>query len=1182
MSGDFVHLHLHTQYSLLDGANRVKDLIRNVKAAGMDAVAVTDHGNMFGAYDLQTTALEAGIKPIVGVEAYIAPGSRFDRENVKTFDGEGNNYHLTLLVETPEGYKNLARLVSEAFLTGFYYKPRMDWELLEKHHEGIIALSGCLNGEVPKRLRAGDYEGAKKVALKYQTLFGKDRYFIEIMDHGLPEQRQILPDLLRLSQETGIPPVATNDSHYLTRDDAAAQDVLLCIGTGKTLNDTKRMKFYNSEFYVKNPEEMSDVFRPYTLEAVRNTAAIADRITPSVIIDTGLKIPTYPVPVPDRNPDEYLEDLAKEGLEKRLAHPAPYPAGSKPPKTRAEYDERLTWELSVILKMGLSSYFLIVWDFIKYAKDEGIPVGPGRGSAAGSLVAWALGITDVDPLRYDLLFERFLNPDRVSMPDIDVDLCERRRGEVIEYVRRKYGRENVGQIITFNSMKARAVIRDVGRVLDVPLAEVNRLCSLIPANPGKPTMLAEARRDVKELADALRDNETYRRLFDLGERLEGVSRHAGVHAAGVLIAPRPLVEYLPLYRNSNDEITTQFEMKSVDRMGLLKMDFLGLITLTILDDALGFVERKTGVRPDLSTIPLDDAEVFRLFADGRTDGIFQFESSGMRDLLRRVRPDVFEDLAALNALYRPGALDAGTVEIYIERRRGKKFEYPLPQLEPILKETYGILVYQEQVMLAARAVAGYSPGEADKLRKAIGKKDDALLKAEGDKFMKKAAAAGTPKKKAEELWALILPFGRYGFNKSHSVVYALLAYRTAWMKVHHPVEFLAATLTASSGSSDDVVKYVNTCREMKIAVLPPDVNKSELSFTPDGDSIRFGLGAVKGVGDGSVNSVLDARRGEGPFRSLTDFCSRVDLRLNNRRVIEALVKSGCFDTLGKTRAALLDGLEMAVDVAAAAREAATSNQSLLFDVPKDAHVEDRFGDKPEMSADEKIRFEKETLGFYITGHPLTRFEDEIRMFGDATCETLHERLDAPVKLVGLVSSIKKNQIKRGQNEGKTMAKAVVEDLTGTVAVTVFASLLERINGWFVPGKAILVTGTVRSSMQIGGSAASGEHEGESSSMPIEVIAREIQPLEGMKEQGARHVVVAPSNFDTFDEKSLGEILRRFPGSTPVFLEMRRSGQFAAPLKLSSEFWVRPTPEFTASMETLLGPGSVRYGYAPPA
>jgi DNA polymerase III subunit alpha len=1182
MPGDFVHLHLHTQYSLLDGANRVKDLIQKVKASGMDAVAVTDHGNMFGAYDLQTTALEAGVKPIVGVEAYIAPGSRFDRETVKTFDGEGNNYHLTLLVETPEGYKNLARLVSEAFLSGFYYKPRMDWELLEKHHEGIIALSGCLNGEVAKRLRAGDYGGAKKTALKYEALFGKDHYFIEIMDHGLPEQREILPDLLRLSKETGIPPVATNDSHYLTRDDAAAQDVLLCIGTGKVLTDTKRLKFYNSEFYVKNPEEMSDVFRPHSLEAVRNTAAVADRITPSVIVDTGLKIPAYPVPVPEKSPDEYLEDLAKEGLDRRLARPAPLVAGGKPSKSRAEYDERLAWELSVILKMGLSSYFLIVWDFIKYAKDEGIPVGPGRGSAAGSLVAWALGITDVDPLRYDLLFERFLNPDRISMPDIDVDLCERRRGEVIEYVRRKYGRENVGQIITFNSMKARAVIRDVGRVLDVPLAEVNRLCSLIPSNPGKPTMLAEARRDVRELAEALRENETYRRLFDLGERLEGVSRHAGVHAAGVLIAPKPLVEYLPLYRNSNDEITTQFEMKAVDRMGLLKMDFLGLITLTILDDALAFVEKKTGARPDLSTIPLDDAEVYRLFADGRTDGVFQFESSGMRDLLRRVKPEVFEDLAALNALYRPGALDAGTVEVYIERRRGKKFEYPLPQLEPILRETYGILVYQEQVMLAARAVAGYSPGEADKLRKAIGKKDDALLKAEGDKFMRKAAAAGTPKRKAEELWALILPFGRYGFNKSHSVVYALLAYRTAWMKVHHPVEFLAATLTAASGSSDDVVKYVNTCREMKIPVLPPDVNKSELSFTPDGGAIRFGLGAVKGVGEGAVASVLAARAGDGPFRSLTDFCSRVDLRLNNRRVIEALVKSGCFDSLGKTRAALLDGLDTAIEVAVAAREAATSTQSLLFDVPKEDQTEDRFAEKPEWSADEKIRFEKETLGFYITGHPLARFEDEIRMFGDGTCEMLHERLDEPVRLVCLVSSIKKNQIKKGQNEGKMMAKAVVEDLTGSVPVTVFASLLERINGWLAPGKPVLVTGTVRSSLPVGAGGASGEHESENASMPIEIIVRDIQPLEGMKEQGAKQVVIAPSNFDTFDEVAMGEILRRFPGSTPVFLEMRRSGQFAAPLRLSSQFWVRPTPDFTASMETLLGPGSVRYGYAPSA
>jgi len=542
-----------------------------------------------------------------------------------------------------------------------------------------------------------------------------------------------------------------------------------------------------------------------------------------------------------------------------------------------------------------------------------------------------------------------------------------------------------------------------------------------------------------------------------------------------------------------------------------------------------------------------------------------------------VKPEVFDDLAALNALYRPGALDAGTVEVYIQRRRGTKFEYLLPQLEPILRETHGVLVYQEQVMLAARAVAGYTPGEADKLRKAIGKKDEALLKAEGDKFIKKAVANGTSKKKADELWALILPFGRYGFNKSHSVVYALLAYRTAWMKVHYPVEFLAATLTACSGSSDDVVKYVNTCREMKISVLPPDVNASDLSFAPDGPAIRFGLGAVKGVGEGAVASVLAARAGDGPFKSLTDFCSRVDLRLNNKRVIEALIKSGCFDSLGKSRAAFLGGLDHAVDVAAAAREAAASGQSLLFDAPEETQIEDQFPDVPEWSVDEKIRYEKETLGFYITGHPLARFEDEIRMFGDVTCETLRDRLDAPVKLVGLVGAIKKNQIKKGQNEGKMMAKAVVEDLTGSVPVTVFASLLERVGSWFAPGRAVLVTGTVRLSMAPGGGTHDAS-EGETAGIPIELIAREIQPLEGMREQSAREVVISPPNFDTFDESAMGQILRRYPGSMPVFLEMRRSGQFEARQKIDPRLWVRPTPDFTADLEKLLGPKSVRYNY----
>jgi DNA polymerase-3 subunit alpha len=1180
MPSDFVHLHLHTQYSLLDGANRVKDLIHRVKTLGMDAVAVTDHGNMFGAYELQTAALEAGVKPILGVEAYVAPGSRFDRETVRTFDGEGNNYHLTLLVETPEGYRNLTRLVSEAYLTGFYYRPRMDWELLERYHGGLIALSGCLNSEVSKRLRAGDYGGARQTALKYRDLFGADRYFIEVMDHGLPEQRQILPELFRLSKETGIPPVATNDAHYLTRDDASAQDVLLCIGMGKTLNDAKRMRFGSSEFYVKSPAEMSEVFRSWSAESVRNAAAIAERVQPGVIVDTGLKIPTFPVPEGEGGLEEYLEKLAAEGLLGRLEPLAADLAAGRTKHRREEYDERLKWELGVIRKMGLSSYFLIVWDFIKFARDNGIPVGPGRGSAAGSLVAWSLGITEVDPLAYDLLFERFLNPDRVSMPDIDVDLCERRRGEVIEYVRQKYGRENVGQIITFNSMKARAVIRDVGRVLEVPLQEVNRLCAMIPASPGKTVTLADARRSVKELSEALQGNETYRRLFDVAERLEGVSRHAGVHAAGVLIAPKPLVEYLPLYRNNNEEITTQYEMKSVDRMGLLKMDFLGLITLTILDDALRFVEKRTGTRPDLTRIPLDDPEVYRLFSEGRTDGVFQFESSGMRDLLRRANPGVFEDLCALNALYRPGALDAGTVEIYIERRRGKSFEYPLPQLEPILRETYGILVYQEQVMRAARAVAGYSPGEADKLRKAIGKKDDALLKAEGAKFLRKAVAAGTPKKKAEELWALILPFGRYGFNKSHSVVYALLAYRTAWMKVHFPVEFLAATLTANSGRSDDVVRYVNTCREMRIPVLPPDVNASDFSFTPDAGAIRFGLGAVKGVGEGAVASILEARTSDGPFRSLTDFCARVDLRLNNRKVIEALVKSGSFDSLGRSRATLLAGLPTAVDVAAAHREAKTSSQSVLFEVAPDVSLEDRFPDLPEGHAEERIRHEKETLGFYITGHPLARYEEEIRLFGDVTAATAHERIDQPVRLVGLVAALKKTQIKKGQNEGKVMAKATFEDLTGSVPVTIFAGLLERVGAWLKAGLPVRVSGTVRSSFAPGTPAP---EEGEGSAVPVEIIARELEPLEGLREQSAREVLLVASIPETLDETFAGvkELLEASPGNVPVSFELRRAGHFEARVKLGPRYAVRPTPDLTARLESLLGPKSVRYQVTSP-
>ncbi len=1173
MAGDFVHLHLHTEYSLLDGANRLKDLIKYVSKSGMPAVAVTDHGNMFGAYDFQTMALEHGVKPIIGVEAYVAPKSRFDRDSIRPGgDGEANNYHLTLLVENPKGYKNLCRLVSEAFLTGFYYKPRMDFELLEKHHEGLIALSGCLNSEVCRKLLASDYEGAKKTALKYLALFGKDRYFIELMDHGLPEQRKILPDLLTLSKETGIPVVATNDSHYLTRSDAEAQDVLLCIGMGKKYTDAKRMKFYNSEFYVKNPDEMKESFRHVSLDAVTNSVAVAEKVTPKVITDTGLKIPTFPVKAPYENASEYLEALAQEGLEKHLAEAAEFPEAAGKNHTRQEYADRLQWELGVIRKMGLSSYFLIVWDFIRHAKESDIPVGPGRGSAAGSLVAWTLGITEVDPLRYDLLFERFLNPDRISMPDIDVDLCERRRGEVIEYVREKYGRENVGQIITFNSLKARAAVRDVGRALDIPLEHVNKLCSLIPNNPGKPATLVDSMRDVKELSEKVHSSKDFERLFDLAGRLEGLSRHAGVHAAGVLIAPAPLVEFLPLYRNNNDEITTQYEMKSVDKMGLLKMDFLGLITLTILDDAVKMVERRTGKKPNLAHIPLDDPDVFRLFSEGRTDGVFQFESSGMKDLLRRVQPSVFDDLAALNALYRPGALDAGTVDVYIERRRGKKFEYPLPQLEPILKDTYGVLVYQEQVMLAARAVAAYSPGEADKLRKAIGKKDDALLKSEGEKFLEKAIKAGTPKAKAEELWSLILPFGRYGFNKSHSVVYALLAYRTAWMKTHYPVEFMAATLTASSSKSDDVAKYVASCKEMRISILQPDVNRSGLYFSPEGDAIRFGLGAVKGVGENAVRSVLAARAEGGLFTSLTEFCSRVDLRLNNRKVLEALIHSGSFDLFGKNRATLSEGLERAMGAGASERDRKNSEQNLLFDLETIGDLKDDFPDVPEWPDERKANLEKEALGFFLTHHPLAEFEDDIAFLGDCTIEGARERLDQNVRIAGIISSLKRNQIKKGQNEGKTMAKLVLDDLSGSVAVTVFAGLFEKTGSWLTTGETVLVNGTVRAT-----NPAAGEGEPESTAaVPIELIAREIQPLKGLRESMAAQVLLKVSLAELFDDVfgELRGVLEEHPGNVPVIIEVRRPGQFNAQIQLSRRFSVRPNTVLTLELKRLLGPKNV--------
>lgn len=1159
MPGDFVHLHLHSQYSLLDGANRLPELCKRVAQLGMPAVAVTDHGNMFGAFTFYHEALKHGVRPIVGVEAYIAPASRRDREaQAARESGEGYAYHLTILAATQAGYRNLVRLVSEAYLTGFYHRPRMDKALLREHAEGLIGLSGCLKGEVAGALTRGNFDAGKRAFLEYEEIFGKGNFFVEIMDHGLPQQTAIVPDLLRLAKETGASAVATNDAHYLKREDAFAHEVLLCIGMGKTLEDERRMRFYNDEFYVKSSDEMKSRFAPWTEEAVSNSVAIAERC--AVAFDTeGLHLPTFSAPA-GKTPAEFFGELAREGLERRLVERESEPAaGSAIPAEK--YRERLEYEISVIEKMGFPSYFLIVSDFVRYARENGISVGPGRGSAAGSIVSWALRITEIDPLRYDLLFERFLNPERISMPDIDIDFCQARRGEVIEYVTKKYGRENVAQIVTFSQLKPKLAVRDVARVLSLPVAVGDRIAKLVPDGPD--VTFERALRESSSLRDAIASDESVAKVVRIAERLEGLSRHAGIHAAGVVIAPRPITDYLPLYRTNKDEITTQFDMNAVEKMGLLKIDFLGLITLDIMDATREGIRQRTGEVLDLDRVPLDDEKTYELFRSGKTACVFQFDSSGMRDLLRRARPRVFVDLAALNALYRPGALDAGTVEEYLRRRNGtSKVAYPLPEIADILEETLGILVYQEQVMRIASRVAGYSLAEADLLRKAIGKKKREIMVAEGEKFLRRCVEHGTPKRKAQELWSLIEPFARYGFNKSHAVAYALVAYKTAYLKTHYPVDFLAATLSAEIGSTDGIVKVIGDCQEMGIPVLPPDINESQKNFGAVGNAIRFGLAAIKGVGEAAAQAILEERR-NGSFTAFTDFALRLDSHLVNKRTLDALIAAGAFDSLGKGRATLAAASERVVARAARLREEAELGQSSLFGgtSAESGPTRDDFPEEPEWSLEERLKGEKEVLGFYVTGHPLTRFTGEVARFADAKVSDLPARVDQTIRMGGVLTNLKKQKIKKGLNEGKTMLKATLEDTTGSVPVTIFASLYERVASWVATDLPVLITGTVRES----GPA----HE---------LTVQEITPLEGIRERAARSVEIRV-NLAFTDETvltRLKESLKSHPGTTPVSIRLVRPGEFEATLKTADSMRIAPSPGLTSEIRALAGEDSVEY------
>ncbi len=1138
----FVHLHCHSDYSLLDGACEIGQLVDAVAAQRSPAVALTDHGNLFGAVHFHNAASEKGITPIIGCEVYMAEDrkARTDRYN-----------HLVLLCESQEGYRNLIDLVSTAFLEGFYYKPRIDKDLLAQHSKGLIALSGCLKGDINEKLLGDRYDEARRLAYTYTDIFGRGNFFIEIQDHGMEHDRKVVPLIVRLSQDTGIPLVATNDAHYIQREDARSHDVMVCIQTGKTMSDEARMKWPTQELFLKTRAEMMQIFGEVE-DSLDRTWEIAQRC--KIKLDK-VKEPFPRFEVPEgHSTDSYFEYVARQGFERRRVRLEALARAGRLKHPLEEYAERLDREIKMIQQMKFAGYFLIVWDFIRFSKQQGIPVGPGRGSAAGSLVSYAMGITDIDPLEYGLLFERFLNPERVSMPDIDIDFCTRRRGEVIQYVTEKYGREQVAQIITIGTLGARAAIKDVGRVLDMSYGDVDRLTKLVPNVLN--IKLADAIKAEPAMAIAAKQNPKVAELLDIALRLEGLARNAGVHAAGVVIAPQPLKEVVPLYRTNKDEIVTQFDMSGLEKLGLLKMDFLGLTTLTLVHDALGLIAKHRGVEITVEDVPLDDAPTFEIFSKGFTSGIFQFESAGMRDILRRYQPARVEDLIALNALYRPGPLQGGMVTDFIDRKHGRTpVTYELPDLKPILEETYGVIVYQEQVMQIANRLAGYSLGEADLLRRAMGKKKAEEMEKQRKRFLQGAAERGHPEKKADHIFELMAQFAGYGFNKSHSAAYAYLAYVTAYLKAHYPIDFMAALLTSETGNTAKVVKYINECRDMGIRVLPPDVNSSEWSFTPDGDAIRFGLGAIKSLGQSAVESILHARGEGGRFRSLYEFCERVDLSALNRRMIESLIKAGAMDSVAPARSQIFAAVESAIEAGQKAWRDRLSGQAGLFAVmPGDVAPEPPLPDVPEWPVSQKLSFEKEVLGFYVTGHPLQEHLDKIKELSTHTIETL-EGLDrgAEVSLCGMLTGIQRKRNK----EGKTWAAMQMEDLVGTVEAVLFNTQYERLLPFLNEDQPVLIKATVL------------PEEG----APPKISIQDLIPLNVAGAQYPSLISIrVPLGRKAEAAAALSELVRRKPGETDVRLRLEMARDFSLTLDLAEK--VRPDREFKEEVAKLCGPDAL--------
>ena len=1152
---DFVHLHVHSEYSLLDGAAQLEKLVAKAKELKFPAIALTDHGNLFGAIDFYQAAQKGGIKPIVGCELYVAPRGRKERGGE---DGgyEGAN-HLTVLVRNLTGYKNLIKLVSKAYLEGFYYRPRVDKELLAQHADGLLVLSGCLNSEVSRLISAGEHDRAREAAVWHQEVFGKDHYFMEVQAHGLDEQTKVTAETLKLAQAIGAPIAGTNDSHYLEAGHGRAHEALLCIQTGSTLLDPKRWRFSTEEFYVKSADEMARVFAEIP-DACRNTLAVAERC--NLTLEFGsFHLPRYVVPE-NHTLESYLEHVARDGLKRRYrANPGD------------AIEERFAHELRIIEKMGFAGYFLVVWDFIHYARERGIAVGPGRGSSAGSLVAYCLGITNVDPIRYGLLFERFLNPERISMPDMDIDFADDRRDEVIRYVAEKYGHDRVAHIITFGTLGAKAAIRDVGRVLGMTYADVDRIAKLVPAFPLNIT-LDDAYQKSPPLAEMVKTQTNVKELWDIARTLEGCTRHASVHASAVVISDDALDEHIPLYKDpKRPELITGFAMGPIEKLGLLKMDFLGLRTLTVLANTVALIRDSRGVAIDLDTLPLDDAKTYALLTDARTFGVFQLESGGMRDALRGLKPSSLEDVIAMVSLYRPGPMEL--IPDFIARKHGRaKITYEHPAMQKFTQGTYGIMVYQEQIMQIASEMAGFTMGEADTLRRAMGKKDRELMAKQRDKFLAGCTEKGTAAAKAERVWELMEKFAGYGFNKSHAAAYALVAYQTAYFKANYPVEFMAALLTSEMGDTDKIVKYIDECRAMDLRVQPPDVNVSAVQFSVAGDTIHFGLAAIKNVGEAAMESILATRKQDGPFRSLEDFCARVDLRLVNRRVLESLIKAGAFDSLGVPRAHLMAGVDTALETGQRQQREKAEGQASFFDLlpaPVAAPKAEPIALVAEWDSDQRLEFEKEVLGFYISGHPLARYASMVESFGiTSTSEIAAKSAGARVLLFGQVAALKETATKSGSR----MAFVTLEDMVGTVEVTVFPEPFKAAAEHLRGRQPLLVRGQI-----------------DDADKGRVVLADDIRPLEAALAADGRSAVKSSSEPNAVrvrirpagDPREAVAVLRtvcgNHPGPVPVFVHLLLPAQEV--VVRTRGLAVDAAPDLVAELNERFGDGAVTVDHA---